>query len=451
MALVSALRVAGQVAMPDVVCVGATKHYWVNPTSGSTYTWKVNGVTQTSSANEIFILWDSQYTPAGSPYTLSVQEKSANGCYGEVKSGLVYINPVLPVSISVTPGQNPACSGVPVTFTANAINGGTTPAYAWHVNAGATVGTGNTYTYIPVMGDVVTCEVTSNAVCVTNNPAISAPVIMQISNVPTVVFVSCFDTITTTDAKPYKLQGGVPLNGIYSGTGVNTATGVFNPAVAGIGTIPITYTYTNFAGCIDSAVRSIHNYPPSTLSCGAPYTDIRDNKTYPTIQIGAQCWLASNLNYGTNILSSEVQVDNCISEKYCYGNDPANCAGTGGLYHWDEMMKYDDTPASQGICPPGWHVPLESEWMTLFNFYGGNALAGRPLQDLVNPGFHALPGGVLYQNNTWSFMDMATFFWSSTPTGPVRVISHGMNIYDFSVSYLESLRNNAFPVRCLRD
>jgi len=462
MVFVSVFRAAGQ-AMPDVVCVGATKHYWVdpNPVPGSTYTWQINGVTQPSTTNEIDITWDLPYTPAGSPYTISVQEKSATGCYGVVKTGLVYLNAILPVSVTVTPGQNPACSGVPVVFTATVINGGTVPSYNWMVNGGSVGVNADTYTYLPAPGDIVTCEVTSNAACVTNNPATSPPVTMQIGSSPNVTFVPCYDLITSVEAKPFRLTGGLPLNGTYSG-GIwvnNPSSGMFNPQEAPTGPVAVTYTYTNAAGCSGSAVGFIQNNPaPAGFTCGNDWTDIRDGKIYPTVQIGGQCWLAENLNYGTHILSSVVQTDNCIIERYCYNDDPVNCDGQAGgqgrlgaLYQWDEMMKYDNTQASQGICPPGWHVPVESEWSQLLAFYGGNALAGKPLQDFAAPGFHALPGGVLYLNNTWSFKGLATLFWSSSPAGPVNVVSHGMNTIDPSVSYYESLRANAFPVRCLRD
>ena len=55
--------------MPDVVCAGAVKHYWVDPNPGSAYTWKINGVVQPSTTNEIIITWDNTYPPSGSPYT----------------------------------------------------------------------------------------------------------------------------------------------------------------------------------------------------------------------------------------------------------------------------------------------------------------------------------------------------------------------------------------------
>lgn len=75
--------------MPDYVCVGATKHYHVdaNPVPGSTYTWKINGVTQISTTNEIDITWGK---PPGK-YTLTVQERAVNGCQGTIQTGDVTV------------------------------------------------------------------------------------------------------------------------------------------------------------------------------------------------------------------------------------------------------------------------------------------------------------------------------------------------------------------------
>ena len=53
---------------------------------------------------------------------------------------------------------------------------------------------------------------------------------------PVVTFSSCFDTITTLNAKPIRLKGGIPLGGTYSGPGVDPVTGVFTPLTAGTGT-----------------------------------------------------------------------------------------------------------------------------------------------------------------------------------------------------------------------
>jgi uncharacterized protein (TIGR02145 family) len=144
------------------------------------------------------------------------------------------------------------------------------------------------------------------------------------------------------------------------------------------------------------------------------------------------------------------QTDNCIAEKYCYNNLASGC-GTGTLYQWDELMKFDDTPAGQGLCPPGWHIPTETDWNNLFNFYTSNAFAGYPLLHAGFSGFIALLGGVNHLNQTWDYHSFATFFWSSSLSGSKNAWSHGLNWYDPSVSSYSASRSNAFSVRCLKD
>ena len=88
-------------------------------------------------------------------------------------------------------------------------------------------------------------------------------------------------------------------------------------------------------------------------------------RTYKTVQIGEQCWMKENLNVGTMIPGKQPQVDNGIIEKYCFNNYTTNCDMHGGLYQWDEIMKYDTLEGIQGICPPGWHIPTDEEWKQL--------------------------------------------------------------------------------------
>jgi gliding motility-associated-like protein len=87
--LCSFTTAAAQVAMPDTVCVGTARLYHVNDaTIPSTYTWKIEGATQTATRNEINITWNT----AG-VFLLTVQEHPATGCDGDIRSGLVYVNP----------------------------------------------------------------------------------------------------------------------------------------------------------------------------------------------------------------------------------------------------------------------------------------------------------------------------------------------------------------------
>jgi uncharacterized protein (TIGR02145 family) len=378
------------------------------------------------------------------------------------------VNTSLPAGVTIAASDNPFCPGTTVTFTATPVNGGSSPTYQWLVN-GAIQFTGSPfYQFTPQAGDSIRCIMTSNLSCVTGNPAGSNKIIMTDKIKPNVTFTPCFDTITTVNAKPFKLKGGLPIGGTYSGPGVNSTTGIFTPSLAGPGNHQITYSYTNTHGCSSISHSLIHSFTQSLILCGSPFTDIRDGKTYPTVQLGSQCWMQKNLEYGTTIPSTIPQTDNCIPEKYC---PTAYCLlPIAYVYQWDELMQYQIAEGSQGLCPPGWHVPTESDWTVLFNFYQGASRAGRPLQDTLINGFKALMSGVLYSQSFLNYQDFATILWSSTlsgsyhpdgvlpprrgpttPTGSNRALAHGMNTWNFSVSHYPALRSNGFGVRCLRD
>lgn len=97
--------------MPDYVCTGQTRHYYVipGPFAGSTFTWWINGnVVPGNNRSEIYYTWNSSNT-----YLLEVQERSADGCPGPKKSGLVFVNP--PPEIQVSVSDTLICDGESVT------------------------------------------------------------------------------------------------------------------------------------------------------------------------------------------------------------------------------------------------------------------------------------------------------------------------------------------------
>ena len=121
--LFSGMIVNAQIAMPDSVCSYAVKHYYVdaNPIPGSVYTWKIDGVTQTSSiTNEIDITWNT----AGI-YMLEVQEQTAAGCLGQLMSGMVF---VINAPIVVANCNSPVCEGTSINLTVENVASGT---YKW--------------------------------------------------------------------------------------------------------------------------------------------------------------------------------------------------------------------------------------------------------------------------------------------------------------------------------
>jgi uncharacterized protein (TIGR02145 family) len=445
------LPVSVSISTPSTsFCTGSPVTITATPANGGTipiYQWKVNGINVINANNAVF-----NYTPADGDLVtciLSSSEICVTGNPATSNTLTLIGTTTLPAGVTIIANPNPFCKGSQVTFTATPVNGGTNPAYQWKLNGSNAGSNLSSFTFNPAAGDSVRCVMTSTLNCVTGNPASSAKIILIEQVAPNVSFQSCFDSITTVNAQPIRLKGGLPLGDQYSGPGVNSSTGIFTPTTVGTGVKTITYSYANVYTCQASKTKTILVLPNPSFTCGNNLTDIRDNKIYPTVQIGAQCWMTSNLDFGFTIDDLVPQTDNCIAEKFIRYSIFNVQYST--FYQWDEMMRYDPTPGSQGLCPPDWHVPTDAEWATLINYYQGNGSAGSPMQDTIINGFKALRSGVFYLNSTWSFMDFATIFWTSTSSGTTKAMSHGMNLYNFSVSFYPASRANAFPVRCLKD
>jgi gliding motility-associated-like protein len=92
------------------------------------------------------------------------------------------------------------------------------------------------------------------------------------------------------DLRIITLQGGTPVGGVWSGTGVvNGTTGAFNPAVSGIGTFNVTYTYTNpTTGCVNLASKPvvIHSLPKAVIDPLPPFC-LGDSKSFKHFSQGA--------------------------------------------------------------------------------------------------------------------------------------------------------------------
>jgi uncharacterized protein (TIGR02145 family) len=274
---------------------------------------------------------------------------------------------------------------------------------------------------------------------------------------PAVTFTPCLDPVTTPEARPYVLKGGIPAgsSGIYSGDGVTQVPGqyLFTPSTVTPPlpkTVTLTYSFTNTWGCPGSDSVRVQVVAPPPFQCGnilQPLKDVRTTpyRTYGTYLKGGKCWMTENLDYGTVLHWNAPQTDNCIPEKY---------SGVGSFYQWNELMQYDATQGVQGLCPPGWHIPELSEWQALFDDPAnwGNGLAGGYLRDGT---FAAQTYGVLYQNSTWSFAPPAALnalmFWTSTPEGVLHSWARGINNRNTSMSLYPSGKENAFNVRCVKD
>jgi uncharacterized protein (TIGR02145 family) len=419
----------------------------INPGQNPFYQWLVNGTPDGTNSP------DFQFTPLnGDAVTclLTSDALCATGSPAVSNSVIFTVNPNLPVSLSVTASDTEVCEGTLVTMQANAINPGQNPVYQWLVN-GTPAGTNSPdFQFTPLNDDVVTCLLTSDALCAIGNPAQSSPFIVMVHPNPVVSFSFCTSMITR-EADPITLHTGIPAGGTYFGTAV-----IGNQLIPSI--IPLTdltvetsYQYSNTYGCTRTVTQSLPVLQgPSGFNCGNIFIDTRDNQPYTTVQIGTQCWFSSNLNFG-NYSETILQSDNCFPEKYCYGDNISECYSNGGLYHWDELMNYEENGTLQGICPDGWHVPAESEWMNLVAWYGGPGVAGDSLKLQGFRRFNGNFAGMRYADHVYQFAGQSGMFWSSTSLPNSKVLAFGIQQVTKSVSRYPSSPANAFSVRCIKD
>jgi uncharacterized protein YjdB len=165
----------------DSVCTGQSITLSPVPVNGGTtptYLWKVNGVSVSTAGSYAFV-------PANGDIVTLTMTSNAN-CLATATATAVKTMAVLPNATPIagvlTSPNDTICQFNPVTFTAAPTYGGGTPVYTWLVN-GVAVGTGDTYSYIPVNGDIVNLRMTSDYRCRLVNTVTSGDVALSVDSV----------------------------------------------------------------------------------------------------------------------------------------------------------------------------------------------------------------------------------------------------------------------------
>jgi uncharacterized protein (TIGR02145 family) len=215
------------------------------------------------------------------------------------------------------------------------------------------------------------------------------------------------------------------------------------------------------------------NIETSLLIQKNTFTDSRDGKTYKTVKIGKQEWMAENLAYLPSVYPSSNGSDTEL-HYYVYnyeGTDVAaakqndNYTTYGVLYNW---------PAAKAACPLGWHLPTDNEWKQLemalgmtqaqaaqaFENRGTNqgtqmkAKAGWGLYldfDTNTSGFSALPGGYRYYVGAFGDVGSNGYWWSSTEDSTDGAWSRGLYGSNSGIHRGSYYKELGFSVRCVRD
>jgi len=245
-----------------------------------------------------------------------------------------------------------------------------------------------------------------------------------------------------------------------------TGIGIFTSSITGL-TANTTYYVRAYAS---NSAGTSYGDEAVLRTFTATVTDF-DGNIYYTVTIGTQVWMAGNLktikyNDGTAI---PLVIDNdawaaLLTPGYCwFNNDNANKAIYGALYNY-----YVVDPASNGgknVCPTGWHVPTNDQWITLTTNLNGEAGAGGKLKEAGTAhwqtpntaatnetGFSALPASGRGANGGFGLIGTEASFWTSTPYYDTTSAWDRYLTFSNSMAHpLYTGKINGISIRCLKN
>jgi uncharacterized protein (TIGR02145 family) len=219
-----------------------------------------------------------------------------------------------------------------------------------------------------------------------------------------------------------------------------------------------------------------------------------DGNNYRTIIIGSQEWMAENLrvtHYNNNdAIPSDNDIDWESTNAGAYTIYPFDLtdglnsekevlAAYGALYNWYAV---DD---NRGLCPAGWHVPSDEDWIKLSDYLGdelsrsfGRLLSqtgGKLKTEIILPGSHpgwyypntgatnetgfsAVAGGSRFGDGGYGDIGYHGAWWSATYE-PVTSWTESRVMARFFMMYYhydelfngKGNKRNQFSVRCIRN
>lgn len=102
------------------------------------------------------------------------------------------------------------------------------------------------------------------------------------------------------------------------------------------------------------------------------FKDPRDGRSYKTIILDGEEWMAENMAYklAPKTYSYESEEDKAIRKKItavAYEQEEKNVKQYGRLYNWEDALR---------VCPDGWHLATSQEWGKFLKKIGGMKKVG---------------------------------------------------------------------------
>lgn len=172
-------------------------------------------------------------------------------------------------------------------------------------------------------------------------------------------------------------------------------------------------------------------------------TDSRDDKTYKTVKIGEQTWMAENLDY---------EVTESVAIKKDNWNSELETETHGRAYSWTAAME---------ACPQGWHLPSQDDYKELLDLvstqwpdYEVESLLGKVYEWEARVydayGFGAMEDRTPFDNgDSESFHKLSSAFWTSSEGEDAsKAVVLWLN---FDEPLNEIGKTDYAGVRCLKD
>lgn len=231
------------------------------------------------------------------------------------------------------------------------------------------------------------------------------------------------------------------------------------------------------------------------------FIDERDGTIYALVNIGNQTWMKENLAYLPSVVGPKT-ISKTEAYQYVHSYDGTDVAAAkatdnyktyGVLYNWIAAMngEADSDKKSigvQGVCPDGWHLPSNEEWIQMETYLaqnghnydgsnGGSVVGGKIAKSLAassgwstsvvkgsigntdypayrnKSGFSALPGGFLQNSTTSPFTTIGLYanWWTSSSYSIDNAWRKTMVYSDTKIESKIVLKSTARSVRCVRD
>ena len=251
-------------------------------------------------------------------------------------------------------------------------------------------------------------------------------------------------------------------DGVWDTNYSTTKTATYQFAAAGAKTIKLEVKDTG-------GLTSYHTETITVNSGAAQYGSMtgNDGKTYKTIIIGGQEWMAENLKETKyrdgsaipDVTNNTAWIGLSTGARCAYDNNETTANTYGYLYNWFAVND------SRNIAPAGWHVPTHAEWTTLIDYLGGLAAAGGKLKETgtshwasPNTGatdeshFTALPAGHRSQVDGLSKnIGLLTYFWSATIQFSTNAYTRRMDAGSTMVPGYAFNKKLGYSIRLVKD